>query len=98
MNPPHTRHEGPDGKEEAQLHSPLLSALDVNSQSHIPATFFRKKNRYSFKESLMGPRISFVVSRDENISDRDLNYGPSGPHIRRHIQYANSCHLLNSAS
>lgn len=27
----------------------------------------------------MVPRVGFAVSRDENISDRDLNYGPSDP-------------------
>jgi len=34
----------------------------------------------------MGPRVGFAVSRDKNIFDRDLNYGPSGPQIRRHTQ------------
>jgi hypothetical protein len=46
----------------------------------------------------MGTWVGFAVSRDENISDRGLNYGPSGPHIRRHTQYATPRHLLNSAS
>jgi len=46
----------------------------------------------------MDSRVGFDVSRDENISDRCLNYGPSGPHIRRHTQYATPRHLLNSAS